>query len=163
PRPGRGARRQRRRRRAAAPPAGPPARVVARPRARALRRRRRARRRGGRRRGRRPGPRRPPRAPPRRAGPAAAARAAGGRAGARLAAAHRREDAAAAERADLERRLTFELRARFVALLEASERLRLARENLGRYRETVRVSEARAREGDISHAELDKIALEQRG
>jgi cobalt-zinc-cadmium efflux system outer membrane protein len=27
----------------------------------------------------------------------------------------------------------------------------------------VRVSEARAREGDISHAELDKIALEQRG
>src|SRR5204863_251544 len=29
--------------------------------------------------------------------------------------------------------------------------------------ETVRVSEARAREGDISHAELDKIALEQRG
>src|SRR5206468_490487 len=40
-----------------------------------------------------------------------------GKRGARLAAAHRREAAAAAERADLERRLTFELRARFVALL----------------------------------------------
>ncbi len=86
-----------------------------------------------------------------------------GKRGARRAAAHGREEAAAAERADLERRLTFELRARFAALLEASERLRLARENLDRYRETVRVSEARAREGDISHAELDKIALEQRG
>src|SRR5881296_3125983 len=86
-----------------------------------------------------------------------------GKRGARLAAARRREAAAAAERADLERRLAFELRARFVALLEATERLRLARENLEHYRETVRVSEARAREGDISHAELDKIALEQRG
>src|SRR5438093_39682 len=79
------------------------------------------------------------------------------------AAARRREEAAAAERADLERRLAFELRARFVALLEATERLRLARENLEHYRETVRVSEARAREGDISRAEIDKIALEQRG
>jgi len=86
-----------------------------------------------------------------------------GKRGARLAAARRREEAAAAERADLERRLAFELRARFVALLEATERLRLARENLEHYRETVRVSEARAREGDISRAELDKIALEQRG
>ena len=86
-----------------------------------------------------------------------------GKRGARLTAARRREDAAAEERADLERRLTFELRARFVALLEASERLRLAHENLDRYRETVRVSEARAREGEISHADLDKIALEQRG
>src|SRR5439155_675699 len=84
-----------------------------------------------------------------------------GKRGARRAAAQGREEAAAAERADLERRLAFELRARFAALLEASERLRLARENLDRYRETVRVSEARAREGDISHAELDKIALEQ--
>src|SRR5439155_1389135 len=46
-----------------------------------------------------------------------------GKRGARLAAARRREAAAAAERADLERRLAFELRARFVALLEASERL----------------------------------------
>src|SRR5205814_50678 len=86
-----------------------------------------------------------------------------GKRGARLAAARRREEAAAAERADLERRLAFELRARFVALLEATERLRLARENLEHYRETVRVSEARAREGDISRAEFDKIALEQRG
>ncbi len=86
-----------------------------------------------------------------------------GKRGARLAAARRREEAAAAGRADLERRLAFELRARFVALLEATERLRLARENLEHYRETVRVSEARAREGDISRAEFDKIALEQRG
>jgi outer membrane protein, heavy metal efflux system len=86
-----------------------------------------------------------------------------GKRGARVAAAEGREAAASAEHADLERRLAFELRARFVALLEARERLRLARDDLDRYRETVRVSGARAREGEISPAELDKIALEQRG
>src|SRR5207247_8684269 len=86
-----------------------------------------------------------------------------GKRGARLAAAHRREDAAAAERTDLERRLTFALRARFVALLEASERLRLAREDLDRYRETVRVSEARARGGGSARAEFARTALDARG
>src|SRR5205814_1168822 len=64
---------------------------------------------------------------------------------------------------ELERHLAFELRARFIALLEARERLRLTRADLDRYRQTVRVSETRAREGDISRAELDKIGLEQRG
>src|SRR5439155_676999 len=73
------------------------------------------------------------------------------------------DDALASLRRQNPERLAFELRARFVALLEATERLRLARENLEHYRETVRVSEARAREGDISRAEIDKIALEQRG
>jgi len=86
-----------------------------------------------------------------------------GKRGARLAAARDREAAAAEERADLERRLVFELRARWVALVEASARLRLAHENLTHYAGTMRVSEARARVGDISRAELDKIALEQRG
>jgi len=86
-----------------------------------------------------------------------------GKRAARLAAAREREAASAEERADLERRLVFELRARWVALVEASARLRLANENLTHYGETMRVSEARARAGDISRAELDKIALEERG
>jgi cobalt-zinc-cadmium efflux system outer membrane protein len=85
-----------------------------------------------------------------------------GRRGARLDAARGREASAEAEHADLDRRLAFEVRSRFVGLLESGDRLRLARENLARYRETVGVSERRAREGDISPAELDKIALEQR-
>ena len=71
--------------------------------------------------------------------------------------------AAGAERADLDRRLAFEVRARFVRTLVAGERLRLARENLTHYRETVRVSRERADAGEISAAEFDKIALEQRG
>jgi len=86
-----------------------------------------------------------------------------GKRGAKIDAAVGKQAAAEATAADLDRRLTFEVRSRFVALLEARERLDLARENLDRYRETVRVSEARAREGDISPAEFDKIALEQRG
>ena len=85
-----------------------------------------------------------------------------GRRGARHAAARGREAAAEAERADLDRRLAFEVRSRFVAVLEAGARLRLARENLARYRDTVRISERRAREGEIAEAEFDKIALEQR-
>ena len=86
-----------------------------------------------------------------------------GKRGERIAAAHGRLAAAGAERADLERRLAFEVRARFVRALVATERLRLARENLARYQETVRVSRERADAGDISAAEFDKIALEQRG
>jgi len=86
-----------------------------------------------------------------------------GKRGQRIAAAHGRLAAAGAERADLERRLAFEVRARFVRALVATERLRLARENLARYQETVRVSRERADAGDISAAEFDKIALEQRG
>ena len=85
-----------------------------------------------------------------------------GRRGARVAAARGKEAAAEAERADVDRRLAYEVRAQFVAVLEASERLRLARENLARYQETVRVSERRSREGDISPAEYDKVALEER-
>ncbi|HLY39398.1 MAG TPA: TolC family protein [Candidatus Binatia bacterium] len=85
-----------------------------------------------------------------------------GKRGARIEAAEQRRMGAEAERADLERQLAFEVRSRFVALLEATERLRLAGENLERYRETIRVSEARAREGDISPAELDKVRLEER-
>jgi len=86
-----------------------------------------------------------------------------GKRGARVAAARRREEAAAPSARISSAGSPSELRARFVALLEATERLRLARENLEHYRRRVRVSEARAREGDISRAELDKIALEQRG
>ena len=86
-----------------------------------------------------------------------------GKRGERITAAHGRMAAAGAERADLERRLGFEVRARFVHALVATERLRLARENLARYQETVRVSRERADAGEISAAEFDKIALEQRG
>jgi len=86
-----------------------------------------------------------------------------GKRGERIAAAHGRMAAAGAERADLDRRLVFEVRARFVRTLVAGERLRLARENLTHYRETVRVSRERADAGEISAAEFDKIALEQRG
>ena len=86
-----------------------------------------------------------------------------GKRGERIAAAHGRVAAAGAERADLDRRLVFEVRARFVRTLVAGERLRLARENLTHYRETVRVSRERADAGEISAAEFDKIALEQRG
>ena len=86
-----------------------------------------------------------------------------GKRGERIAAAHGRMAAVGAERADLDRRLVFEVRARFVRTLVAGERLRLARENLTHYRETVRVSRERADAGEISAAEFDKIALEQRG
>ena len=86
-----------------------------------------------------------------------------GKRGARIAAATGHEAQAEAERADLDRKLAFEVRSHFVEVMVTSERLRLARENLERYRETVRVSEARARNGDISTADFDKIALEQRG
>jgi len=85
-----------------------------------------------------------------------------GRRGARVSAAGAREAQATNDRADLERRLVFETRSRFVAVLVTTERLRLARENLDRYRETVRVSSERRKAGDISPAELDKVSLEQR-
>ena len=86
-----------------------------------------------------------------------------GKRGERIAAAHGRLAAAGAEHADLERRLAFEVRARFLRALVATERLRLARENLARYQDTVRVSRERSESGEISAAEFDKIALEQRG
>src|SRR5262249_59815510 len=85
-----------------------------------------------------------------------------GRRGARVSAAGAREAQATDDRADLERRLVFESRSRFVAVVVTTERLRLARENLDRYRETVRVSQERRKAGDISPAELDKVSLEQR-
>ncbi len=86
-----------------------------------------------------------------------------GKRGARIASAAGREAEAAAERADVERQLVFAARSRFLDLLVAGERLRLAHESLDRYRDTLRVSEARAKNGDIAPAELDKLSLEQRG
>ena len=85
-----------------------------------------------------------------------------GKRGARITSASEKAAATEAQRQDLDRQLAFEVRSRFSALLEASERLRLARENLDRYRETVRVTAARVHEGDVSPAEGDKVALEQR-
>src|SRR5689334_1985483 len=70
---------------------------------------------------------------------------------------------AEASRGDVDRLASFEVRRRFLGVQLASERLRLARENLDRYRETVRVTAERARSGDISSTEYDRIALEQRG
>ena len=85
-----------------------------------------------------------------------------GRRSARLDAARGREAQTSAERADLDRQLAFAVRTAFVDLLLSDERVRLAHQTLDEYRETVRVSEARARAGEISPAELDKIRLEQR-
>jgi cobalt-zinc-cadmium efflux system outer membrane protein len=85
-----------------------------------------------------------------------------GKRGKRIAQARARADAAEATRADLERTLAFTLRSRFTDVLITTRRLALAQENLAHYRETVRVSEARARTGEISPADLDKIMLEQR-
>lgn len=85
-----------------------------------------------------------------------------GKRGAKIAAAGGKQAAAAETRADVERELAFEVRARFAALLVTSERLRLAEQNLDRYRELVRVSGARAKAGEIPGAEFDKISLEQR-
>src|SRR5262249_56901345 len=84
-----------------------------------------------------------------------------GRRGARVSAAGAREAQATNDRADLERRLVFETRSRFVAVMVTTERLRLARENLDRYQETVRVSRERREAGDISPAEPHKGPLEQ--
>ncbi len=70
---------------------------------------------------------------------------------------------AEASRTDVDRLASFEVRRRFVGLQLADERLRLARDNLARYRETVRVTAERARDGDIASTEYDRIALEQRG
>jgi cobalt-zinc-cadmium efflux system outer membrane protein len=86
-----------------------------------------------------------------------------GKRGARIDEAVRHEAGAEAEHADLDRSLVFELRSRFVDVQVATERLRLARENLDHYRDTVRLAEVRARSGDISPAERDKVALELRG
>jgi len=85
-----------------------------------------------------------------------------GKRSAGIAAATGKTAEAEALRRDLERRLAFEVRARFTAVLVATARLRLARESLDRYRDTLGVMSARARAGDISNAEYDKVALEQR-
>jgi cobalt-zinc-cadmium efflux system outer membrane protein len=85
-----------------------------------------------------------------------------GKRGARVETARGKRAAAEAERADLDRQLAFEVRARFVDLLVANERVRLGNANLDQYRELMRVSRERARNGEISAAELDKIVLEQR-
>jgi cobalt-zinc-cadmium efflux system outer membrane protein len=86
-----------------------------------------------------------------------------GKRGERIAQALGHEAEAMAERADLDRRLVYEVKAHFFDLLAESERLRLARDELARYGETVKVSQARARAGEISPADFDRIALEQRG
>jgi cobalt-zinc-cadmium efflux system outer membrane protein len=85
-----------------------------------------------------------------------------GRRRARIEAALGRQAEVAAERADLDRQLAFAVRTAFTALALADERVRLGHQTLDEYRETVRVSEARAHNGEISPAEHDKIQLEQR-
>lgn len=85
-----------------------------------------------------------------------------GRRSARIEAAQGREAQTSADRADLDRQLAYAVRTAFVDLLLSDERVRLAHQTFDEYRETVRVSEARARAGEISPAELDKIRLEQR-
>jgi len=86
-----------------------------------------------------------------------------GKRGQRIAQALGQQAEAMAERTDLDRRLAYEVKSHFFDLLAESERLRLARDELSRYGETVKVSQARAKAGEISPADFDRIALEQRG
>jgi len=86
-----------------------------------------------------------------------------GKRGERIAQAIGHEAEARAERADVDRRLAYEVKSRFYTILADAERVHLARDELDRYRETVRVSEARARTGEIAPADFDRIVLEQRG
>src|SRR5262245_14707382 len=86
-----------------------------------------------------------------------------GRRGARITASTGHQSQAEAERKDLDRRLVREVRVQFAELLVATERVRLAEDDRNRFQETVRVSEARRKNGEISPAELERIRLEQRG
>lgn len=85
-----------------------------------------------------------------------------GKRGAAVDAATARVAQADAERADVLRAAETAVRQGFFDVLVGTERLRLAEDDLRRYRETVRLSEARAHDGDISPAEMDKVALELR-
>jgi cobalt-zinc-cadmium efflux system outer membrane protein len=61
---------------------------------------------------------------------------------------------------DALREIVYAVRSAFADLAREQNELRLAREIAGRYGETVRLSQARFRAGDISEAELRRVELE---
>ena len=68
---------------------------------------------------------------------------------------------AAAQQADLERNLLFNLRTLFVSALEAKEILRLAEADLAYYDHIIEIGRDRLRAGDLAQIDLDRIELER--
>ncbi len=66
---------------------------------------------------------------------------------------------AASEHEDLKRNLEFDLRAAFVATLEAKAVLELARADLAYYDKIIEISRSRFKAGDIAQIDLDRIEL----
>jgi outer membrane protein, heavy metal efflux system len=62
---------------------------------------------------------------------------------------------------DLERQLTFNLRAAFIQTLQAKSILELAEENLKYYDEVIRVNRERLKAGDIAQSDFDRIELQR--
>jgi cobalt-zinc-cadmium efflux system outer membrane protein len=67
----------------------------------------------------------------------------------------------AAQAADTERTLLFNLRSAFVGILQAKAVLRLAQENLEYYDKILKVSRDRFDSGDISQIDLDRLELQR--
>lgn len=77
----------------------------------------------------------------------------------RLESAKEGTEISAAERADLERNLLFNLRAQFVQTLEAKAVLDLAKADLAYYDKIIEISRNRFKAGDIARIDLDRIEL----
>src|SRR5580693_12908 len=67
----------------------------------------------------------------------------------------------AAQAADTERTLLFNLRSAFVGILQAKAVLHLAQDNLGYYDKILKVSRDRFEAGDIAQIALDRLALQR--
>jgi cobalt-zinc-cadmium efflux system outer membrane protein len=67
----------------------------------------------------------------------------------------------AAQAADTERTLLFNLRSAFVGILQAKAVLHLAQDNLGYYDKILKVSSDRSEAGDIAQIDLDRLELQR--
>jgi len=67
----------------------------------------------------------------------------------------------AAQQADLERNLLFNLRGAFVGILQAKAVLRLAQDNLDYYDKILKISRDRFQAGDIAQIDLDRLELQR--
>jgi cobalt-zinc-cadmium efflux system outer membrane protein len=65
----------------------------------------------------------------------------------------------ASEHADLERNLLFNLRALYIATLQAKEVVRLSKEDLDYYDHIIQISRDRFKAGDLAQIDLDRIEL----
>ena len=65
----------------------------------------------------------------------------------------------ASEHADLERNLLFNLRALYIATLQAKEVYRLSKDDLEYYDHIIQISQDRFRAGDLAQIDLDRIEL----